>query len=222
MNRRVFVSSVGAILAVPLAAKAQQATGKARHSARRCPSVTPMGSWARLSQLWASLLLCLALAVEPVPALPTQVRLEFVDADIRVVIEEVARLTGMTFLFDPSRVKGKITLFAPGDVSAAQALELLQSALALHGYVLIVRPESTWIVPAADIAHTGFVVKVVQLKYANAREVAFTLAWVAPPGVRIVPYYPTNSVVISGLAAAVDQMVDIIQKRSGCCTNFVP
>jgi type II secretory pathway component GspD/PulD (secretin) len=53
------------------------------------------------------------LAVEPVAALPNQVRLEFVDADIRVVVEEVARITGMTFLFDPSRVKGKITVLAP-------------------------------------------------------------------------------------------------------------
>src|SRR5262249_15472160 len=95
----------------------------------------------------------------------------------------------------------------------AQALELLRSALALHGYVLIVRPESTWIVPAADVAHTGFVVKLISLKYANAGEVAFTLSRVAPPGVRIVPFYPTNSIVISGHAAAVDQMVDIIQRR---------
>jgi general secretion pathway protein D len=173
-------------------------------------------SWplrSRLSQLSGSLLLLgLALAAEPVSALPSQVRFDFVGADIHVVIEEVARITGTTFLFDSSRVKGKITLLAPGDVSPAQTLELLRSALALHGYVLIVRPESTWIVPAADVGQTGFVVKVVPLKYANAGEVAFTLARVAPPGVRIVPYHPTNSVVISGLAAAVDQMVDIIQK----------
>jgi general secretion pathway protein D len=212
-RRRFLLTSLAAAVAAPLAAEAQQATGKAWRSGRRCPPVTPMGPGARLSQLWASLLLCLVLAVEPVAALPNQVRLEFVDADIRVVVEEVARITGMTFLFDRSRVKGKITVLAPEAVSPAQALELLRSALALHGYAFIVRPESTWIVPAADVAHAGFVVKVVPLKYANAGEVALTLSRVAPPGVRIVPYRPTNSVLISGRAAAVDQMVDIIQPR---------
>jgi type II secretory pathway component GspD/PulD (secretin) len=158
MNRRAFVAGLGAVLAAPLAAEAQEATGKAWRSERRCPPITPMGPWAPLSQLWASLLLCLVLAVEPVEALSNQVRLEFVDADIRVVIEEVARITGMTFLFDPSRVKGRITVLAPDAVSPAQALELLRSALALHSYALIVRPESTWIVPASDVVHSRFVV----------------------------------------------------------------
>jgi hypothetical protein len=32
----------------------------------------------------------------------------------------------------------------------------------------------------------------------GAGEVAYTLWWIAPPGVRIVPYYPTNSLIISG------------------------
>lgn len=40
-----------------------------------------------------------------------------------------------------------------------------------------------------------------------------TLSWVAPPGVRIAPFYPTNSVVISGPEAAVEQMVDAIRYR---------
>ena len=158
------------------------------------------------------MLVCLALAAEPVSALPSQVRFEFVDADIQVVIDAVARITGTTFVFDSTRVKGKVTVLAPRAVSPAPALGLLRSALAVHGYVLIVRPESTWIVPATGVAHTDFVVRVVPLKYANAGEVAFTLSRVAPHGVRIVPYQPTNSVVISGFAAAVDQMVDAIRK----------
>jgi general secretion pathway protein D len=166
---------------------------------------------SRFAQLWASLFLCLAFAAEPVSAWANQVRLEFVNANIHVVIEAVAKITGTSFLFDPTRVKGRITVLAPSAVSPGQALQLLRSALALHGYVLIVRPESTSIVPATDVAHTSFVVKVVPIKYANAGEVAFTLSRVAPPGVRIVPYQPTNSVVISGLAPAVDQMVDVIQ-----------
>jgi Bacterial type II/III secretion system short domain len=34
---------------------------------------------------------------------------------------------------------------------------------------------------------------------------------IAPPRVRIVPYYPTNSLIISGHPAAVEELVDIIK-----------
>jgi hypothetical protein len=44
----------------------------------------------------------------------------------------------------------------------------------------------------------AMVIKVVPLTYARAGEVAYTLSLVAPPRVRIVPYYPTNTLVISG------------------------
>jgi hypothetical protein len=52
---------------------------------------------------------------------------------------------------------------------------------------------------------------VVPLTYARAGEVAYALSWVAPPSVRIVPYYPTNSVIISGHPAAVEGLIDLIK-----------
>jgi hypothetical protein len=55
---------------------------------------------------------------------------------------------------------------------------------------------------------------VVPLTYARAGEVAYALSWVAPPSVRIVPYYPTNSLIISGHPAAVEELVDIIKRRA--------
>jgi type II secretory pathway component GspD/PulD (secretin) len=55
------------------------------------------------------------------------------------------------------------------------------------------------------------IIKVVPLAYARAGELAYTLSLVAPPPLRIVPYYPTNSLVISGPPAAVEQLIDIIK-----------
>jgi type II secretory pathway component GspD/PulD (secretin) len=133
------------------------------------------------------------------------------NADIHAVVKQVAALTGITVLFDPEQVKGKITLFAPKGVSPAEALELLQSALALHGYALLSRAEGMWIVPAERVVNEAFSIKVVPLTYARAREVAYALSWVAPPSVRIVPYYPTNSLIISGPPAAVDELIDRIR-----------
>ena len=47
--------------------------------------------------------------------------------------------------------------------------------------------------------------RVIRLTYVDAEDVALTLSWAAPPGVRIAPFYPTTSVVISGPEAAVEQ-----------------
>jgi type II secretory pathway component GspD/PulD (secretin) len=124
----------------------------------------------------------------------------------------VARVTGIPFLFDPDPVKGKIMLVAPGEVTPARALELLRSALALHGYALVGRAEAMWIVPARETAES-VVMQVVPLTYASADEVAFTLSWMAPPGVRIAPHHATNSVVVSGPAAAVERLVTIVRGR---------
>jgi type II secretory pathway component GspD/PulD (secretin) len=177
-----------------------------------------MESWPSLScfrkGFLVALLVVLVQTTESASGLGApQARFTFENADISIVIEEVARRTGMTFLFDPARVKGKITVLAAGEVTPAQALELLRSALALHGYAIVNRPEGVWIVTEREAVMPGFVVRVVPLTYADAGEVASTLSWVAPPGVRVVPFFPTNSVVIAGHAAAVEQMIDAIGRR---------
>lgn len=160
------------------------------------------------------LCLLLLVATRPVGAFgATEARFTFENVDIKIVVAEVARRTGTTILFDPARVKGTITIVGPEDVTPAQALELLRSALALHGYAVVRRPDSLWIVPAQDISRPDFVVRVVRLTYADAGDVAVTLSWVAPPGVRIVPHYATNSVVIAGHSTDVEQMLDAIRPR---------
>jgi general secretion pathway protein D len=164
------------------------------------------------NRFWAGVLLALLLTTAPAEALGIpQSQLTFKNADIQTVIEEVARLTGTTFLFDPARVQGKITVLAAGESTPAQALELLRSALALHGYRVVARPEGMWILSAQEAAGAAIVVRVIRLTYVDAEDVALTLSWAAPPGVRIAPFYPTNSVVISGPEAAVEQMVDVIR-----------
>jgi hypothetical protein len=85
----------------------------------------------------------------------------------------------------------------------------------LHGYRLVSTAGGIWIVPAERLAPELVTVRLVTLEYALAgvgwREVAYALWWVAPPEVRIVPYYPTNSLIISGPPAAVEKLIDIIK-----------
>ncbi len=162
--------------------------------------------------LWLGILLCLSLMRSLGPAWATAAGvLTFENADIGTVAKQIGRLTGTTFLFDPEQMKGRITLLAPKPVSPAEALELLKSALALHSYTLVRRADGTWIVPAERMAHGAVRVEVVPLKYARVDELAYTLSMMGSPWVRIVPYYATNSLIISGHPAAVEELVDIIK-----------
>jgi len=158
------------------------------------------------------LCLCLLIPLEAAGA-TNDVAFTFENADIQTVIKKVGALTGTTFLFDPEQVKGKITLLAPRKVSPEGALQLLQSALALHGYTLLRKAAGTWVVPAEQAAQAEATIEVVPLKYARADEVAETLSWIAPPGVRIVPYYPTNSLLISGNPEAVEELIEILRGK---------
>jgi type II secretory pathway component GspD/PulD (secretin) len=168
-----------------------------------------------LALVLVGLIVLIALAGPLAPAEAQQATrsgaLSFENADIRTVIKAIGVLAGITFLYDPEQVKGRITLLSPKSVSPAAALELLKSALALHGYSLLSRAEGMWIVPAVWVRREAMAVKVVPLTYAKAGELADTLSWIAPPWVRVVPYYPTNSLIISGPPAAVEELIDIIK-----------
>jgi len=57
----------------------------------------------------------------------------------------------------------------------------------------------------------AMIVEVVSLTYAWAGELAYALSLVGLPRVRIVPYYPTNSLSITGPRASVEQLINIIK-----------
>jgi type II secretory pathway component GspD/PulD (secretin) len=133
----------------------------------------------------------------------------FENAELKTVIEKASELTGLAFLYDPTQVKGKISLHLPQKVSPEETLELLRSALSLHDYTLLRRENTVWIVPAAQAGQ----LEVVPLDYAEAGELAYTLSQLAPESVRIVPYYPTNSLILYGDPQAVKALIQTIKGK---------
>ena len=153
--------------------------------------------------------LCL-LVLPPAAAAAPAVDVTMENVDLQTLIKQVGTLTGTTFLFDPAQVKGKITLLSPKPLSPDEALSLLESALALHGYTLRKHAAGTWVVPAAA-TRPALHLEVLPLNYARAEEVAATLLELAPPGVRIAPYPPTNSLFIAGDPEAVQEILDLLR-----------
>ena len=73
---------------------------------------------------------------QPVTADEDEILINFDDAELQQVINTISRLTNENFLIDPS-VKGRVTVVAPRPVPKAEALQVLQSILELHGYALV-------------------------------------------------------------------------------------
>ena len=69
--------------------------------------------------------------------------LNFRDAEIRDVVDLVARSTGQRFLYD-SELRGRVTIILEDEISRDEALEVLNAALLMVGYATLPGPGGTW------------------------------------------------------------------------------
>ena len=83
--------------------------------------------------------LALALAPIPVSALQAQYVLNFRNADVRAFIDDAARVTGRTFIVDPS-VQGTISVVTQRPLSRSEYFELFLSTLRANGFVAVPAP----------------------------------------------------------------------------------
>ena len=111
-------------------------------------------------------MLFLLLTIGAHEALAGKAPFTFENAEIEVVIKKASELTGLAFLYDPEQVKGRITLYLPDKVSPDKVLQPLRLALAIHGYSLLRKDNTVWIVSWERAAH----LEVVPLDNAEAEE----------------------------------------------------
>ncbi len=83
----------------------------------------------------ASLVGAMLLAALPAPAL-AQATINLRDADIRAFIDDVARVTGSSFVIDP-RVQGKVSVVSDKPLGRTQYFELFLATLRANGYVAV-------------------------------------------------------------------------------------
>ncbi|MEO1135910.1 MAG: type II secretion system protein GspD, partial [Pseudomonadota bacterium] len=114
--------------------------------------------------------------------------LNYEDADIRAVIDEIAIRTGRTFLLDPA-VQGRVTVKSPpnGGLCADEAWELFQAMLRVNDFVAAPVGDGKYrIVPLQEAARTAgpvgagqgsdLTTQIVRLRHVDAREAAANLA----------------------------------------------
>jgi general secretion pathway protein D len=82
------------------------------------------------------LLVALVLALTPLSPVWSQYVLNLREADIRAFIQDAARVTGRTFIIDPS-VQGRVSVVTERPLSRSEYFELFLSTLRASGYVAV-------------------------------------------------------------------------------------
>jgi hypothetical protein len=80
------------------------------------------------------------------------VEFNFTNSEITDVIHHLTRLTGWSVFYDPTQVRGKVTIVTPGKVPLAQAVRLLQGVTRPHSHAIqVLTPNSPHAVPLAAV-----------------------------------------------------------------------
>lgn len=172
----------------------------------------------------ASLLLLFALFVLPLRAEPT-VTLNLKDADIRTLIETVAKATGKNFIVD-KKVKAQVTVISSRPMEKEELYEVFLSILEVHGYsavpvgdvIKIVLDASARQQPVrtANGNNPGvgdeFVTRVIQVNHVPAAQLVPILRPLVPQQGQLAAYPATNILLVSDRAGNIERLANIVRR----------
>lgn len=149
----------------------------------------------------------------------------FNDVEIKDFLKTMAAITRRNILVDDT-VKGKVTIVSHRRVPRSRALDFLRQVLEVKGYGLIEDGDLLRVVPidaARDASQpaaqdpqegeAGVVSRVIQLPGGvSLNEMANMLRQIAGKNTLVVPYPPTNTLVITGYAVNVRRAVEVMKE----------
>ncbi|MFN7951950.1 MAG: type II secretion system secretin GspD [bacterium] len=152
----------------------------------------------------------------------------FHKIEIEKLVQIINQITCRTILFE-EKVRQKVSIFSQETVTADEAFELFQAALDAGGQYTLVpfdRPPYKYkIVLARDVKGMGIptasgreepavesliVTQMVRLKYVDAAELAQVLQQLISRDASIVPYPPTNTLIITDTGANIRRLLEMI------------
>lgn len=148
--------------------------------------------------------------------------LNYDDADIRAVIDEIAIRTGRTFLLDP-RVTGRVTVKSPpgGRLCADEAWALFQAMLRVNGFAATpIGAMKYKIVPVQEAPRAAgpvgggeggdLVTEIVRLRYVDAREAAANLSQIINERGVAAPVRSGNAVILVDSADNLQRLKQVL------------
>jgi general secretion pathway protein D len=147
------------------------------------------------------------------------------NADIAAILRIFSRKTKRNYILD-EKVKGKVSIYLPGKVSADEALRILDSVLALKGFTSVPIGENLWkIVPSREARQStiptlkearpgkpsaAVVTRLVNLKFVAAEDVQQLISQLTSPDGLVNAYTGTNSLILIDSEDNITRLVNLI------------
>lgn len=156
----------------------------------------------------------------------TRVAINFQDADIRTVAKFISDITGRNFIFD-KKVRDKVTVFSPTEVTPQEAYLLFETVLKIHGYTTVPTNGVIKIMPSQEAKTTDVetrpkvpaisergedrvVTQLVRLKYADPTQMRTLLQPLIAKTGLLIAYDDGNTLIITDYASNIDRLLKII------------
>ena len=187
-----------------------------------------------MTRLISALLVALGLVLAP-PAVARQQTLNYQNADIRAVVQDVARVTGRTFIVDPG-VQGTVTVVSNQPLSRTEMFEVFISTLRANGLVVAQTPSGAYRISPAEGASSlpgasGVVTEVFRLRTVDAVAAAEVLRPLVSAVGQVLPSPSGNTLTVAdyadnlrrirGILAQIDQDRSSVQTVSLTNTSAV-
>ncbi len=153
------------------------------------------------------------------------VTLDFNDVELPVVVDTISRMTGYNFIYD-DRVRGRVTIVSPTQVTVDQAFAVFESVLKVKGFSLVLGPGDTYkIIPIRDVKESSidtikdnrpspnrdrFVTRLVPLRFIDAEAITQTIKPLISKDASLVAYEATNTIIVTDSESNIRRLLSIL------------
>lgn len=141
-------------------------------------------------------------------------------ADIREFIEQIAQITGETFVVDP-RVKGQVSVVSSTPLTLSEVYQLFLSVMATHGFSVITQGGQARIVPNAEAkadaglgraAPDRLETRLIQVQHGSATELIPLIRPLVPQYGHLAAVTSANAIIISDRSANIARIEDLLRQ----------
>lgn len=160
------------------------------------------------------------------PQSQTTLKFNFQDADINQLIQYIAKTTNKNFIVD-NRVRGKITVISPKELTPEEAYKVFESVLEVHGFTTVEAGPITKIVSAPEARSKSIetlmkddirdpedkvVTQLIPLKYAEPNDIKRLFGPFISKSAAMVAYEPTNTLIVTDMYSNIRRLLEILKE----------
>jgi len=148
----------------------------------------------------------------------------FVDVEIPSVIKFISEITGFNFVFD-ERIRGKITIIAPTQLSIEESFSLFTSVLSIKGYTIIASgPQTYKIIPSSMAKQEGiiptdkeiivneqYIMKLIETQHIEAQDTLQFLRPIVSRDGHISAFGPSNLILVVDSGINIEKIYSILK-----------